>query len=276
MSWNGFKKAINRAGAQVMIKTGHVEKTVDREFDLEEKRFRSMEDSSLKLQKEAKQYFESLKSIMNSQTLITETFDSFYATNNDSYPLISKKSNSVDNDEGIVKNYLKIIKELNDETFKSLNTPYKETVLDPINKFCFYFNDINEAIKKRNHKKIDYDSIRSKVKKLSEKPSDDLNKIPKLEKELNYSKDLYESLNSELKLELPQLISLRVPYLDPSFESLVKIQLRFFTDSYTRLSQVQNSFDAESRDAYANEQLDQKVDDVLQRMRELSITASSD
>ena len=34
------------------------------------------------------------------------------------------------------------------------------------------------------------------------------------------------SLNEQLTNEIPQLIDLRVPYLDPSFEALVKIQLR--------------------------------------------------
>lgn len=41
MSWNGFKKAINRAGTSVMMKTGHVEKTVDKEFEIEERRYRT-------------------------------------------------------------------------------------------------------------------------------------------------------------------------------------------------------------------------------------------
>lgn len=41
MSWNGFKKAINRAGTSVMMKTGQVEKTVDKEFEVEERRYRT-------------------------------------------------------------------------------------------------------------------------------------------------------------------------------------------------------------------------------------------
>ena len=40
------------------------------------------------------------------------------------------------------------------------------------------------------------------------------------------AKEIYEALNEQLTTELPQLIDLRVPYLDPSFEALVKIQLR--------------------------------------------------
>ena len=35
------------------------------------------------------------------------------------------------------------------------------------------------------------------------------------------------------------VIMSRVPYLDPSFEALVKIQLRFCAEAYSRMAQVQ-------------------------------------
>ena len=36
MSWAGFKKNVNRATTQVMMKTGHVERTNDRDYEVEE------------------------------------------------------------------------------------------------------------------------------------------------------------------------------------------------------------------------------------------------
>jgi BAR domain len=57
----GFKKAVNRAGTQVMMKTGHVEKTVDRDYEIEERRYRTMESAANKLQREAKGYLDSLR-----------------------------------------------------------------------------------------------------------------------------------------------------------------------------------------------------------------------
>jgi hypothetical protein len=39
------------------------------------------------------------------------------------------------------------------------------------------------GIKKRNHKMLDYDSMRSKVKRLVEKPDKDPSKLPRAEKE---------------------------------------------------------------------------------------------
>ena len=74
---------------------------------------------------------------------------------------------------------------------------------------------------------------------------------------LKQAKAAYDVLNEQLTNELPQLIDLRyvpaskccgsedtdgekrVPYLDPSFEALVKIQLRFCAEAYSRMAQVQ-------------------------------------
>lgn len=242
-----------------MMKTGHVEKTVDKVFEVEERRYRTMETASNKLQKEAKGYLDSLRAMTASQTRIAETIDAFYG--------------DAGTRDGVSKYYLTAVQELDSETVKALDGPFRETVLDPISRFCAYFGDVNEAIKKRNHKLMDYDALRAKVKRLTEKPSDDATKLPRLEKEMGFAKDQYEQLNVQLTNELPKLIDMRVPYLDPSFEALVKIQLRFCTESYTRLAQVQQYLDASTREEYATGTLDNKVEEVLQNMKELSITS---
>jgi hypothetical protein len=88
------------------------------------------------------------------------------------------------------------------------------------------------------------------------------------------AKAAYEHLNEQLYTELPQLIDLRVPYLDPSFEALVKIQLRFCAEAYSRMAQVQQYLDADTREQYASGQLDARVEEVLSEIRELSITGT--
>ena len=147
-------------------------------------------------------------------------------------------------------------------------------MLDPITRFCAYFPDVNECIKKRAHKLLDYDSLRAKVKKLADKPDKDVTKLPAAEKEAEMARLAYEQLNEQLSTELPQLIELRVPYLDPSFEALVKIQLRFCAEAYSRMAQVQQYLDPETRDQYAQGQLDERVEQVLQEIRELSISGT--
>jgi amphiphysin len=130
------------------------------------------------------------------------------------------------------------------------------------------------GIKKRNHKLLDYDAMRAKVKKLAEKPDKDVNKLPRAEKDTEIAKAAYDALNEQLFTELPQLIDLRVPYLDPSFEALVKIQLRFCTEAYSRMAQVQQYLDADTREQYAQGHLDNRVEQVLQEIRDLSIAGT--
>ena len=107
-----------------------------------------------------------------------------------------------------------------------------------------------------------------------EKPDKDPSKLPRAEKEQDMAKEAYERLNEQLFTELPQLIDLRVPYLDPSFEALVKIQLRFCAEAYSRMAQVQQYLDADTREQYAQGHLDSKVEQVLQEIRDLSIAGT--
>ncbi|KAK4983028.1 BAR adaptor protein Hob3 [Elasticomyces elasticus] len=279
MSWAGFKKNVNRATTQVMMKTGHVEKTNDRDYEVEERRYRTMENAANRLQKEAKGYLDSLRAMTASQMRIAETIDAFYG--------------DAGARDGVSRSYKQAVEDLDAETIKALDGPYRSvikglvkermkeglytgrtTVLEPINRFCAYFPDINECIKKRNHKLLDYDAMRAKVKRLVEKPDKDVTKLPRAEKETEMAKAAYEQLNEQLFTELPQLIDLRVPYLDPSFEALVKIQLRFCAEAYSRMAQVQQYLDADTREQYAQGHLDSRVEQVLQEIRDLSIAGT--
>ena len=230
-----------------MMKTGQVEKTNDRQYEVEERRYRTLESASLRLQKEAKGYLDSLRAMTASQMRIAETIDAFYGD-----------SGATD---GVSRSYKQAVEDLDAETVKALDGPYRcvpsdlrglawdddkgvedtkelrqiewemnrggqesfvgemrldmnaygelmdyiyrTTVLEPINRFCAYFPDVNECkwktsvsrtkhsrrltgragIKKRNHKMLDYDSMRSKVKRLTEKPDKDPAKLPRTEKE---------------------------------------------------------------------------------------------
>ncbi|KAI4151586.1 MAG: hypothetical protein LQ341_000881 [Variospora aurantia] len=256
----GFKKNVNRATTQVMMKTGHVEKTNDRDYEVEERRYRTMESAANRLQKEAKGYLDSLRAMTASQMRIAETIDAFYG--------------DAGANDGVSRSYKQAVEDLDAETIKALDGPFRQTVLEPISRFCAYFPDINECIKKRNHKLLDYDATRARVKKLVEKPDKDPSKLPRAERESDLARSAYETLNEQLFSELPQLIDLRVPYLDPSFEALVKIQLRFCAEAYSRMAQVQQFLDADTREQYAQGHLDSKVEQVLGEIRELSIAGT--
>lgn len=67
MSWHGFKKAVNRAGIQVMQKAGVLEKTEDGEFGAEERRLREVEKSIAQQQKQGKQVLDAMHTLASCQ-----------------------------------------------------------------------------------------------------------------------------------------------------------------------------------------------------------------
>jgi amphiphysin len=100
--------------------------------------------------------------------------------------------------------------ELDNTVTRDLDGPFRATVLEPVGKLNQYFTNVNHAIDKRNHKLIDYDATRSKVRKLVEKPSDDTAKLPRAQQEHDEAREIYELLNEQLIAELPQMVELRV------------------------------------------------------------------
>lgn len=145
--------------------------------------------------------------------------------------------------------------------------------MEPIGKMVGVLPFFNEAIKKRGKKLLDYDRTRTSVKKLIEKPSEDPSKLSKVrmtlikaENEMNVARNIYEPIHQQLMTEIPALISMQVPYLNPSFEAIVKSQLAFNEGAYNRLKEIEKSFPADS-----DRGLEGRIEGVLQQMRELSI-----
>jgi len=246
-------------GTTIMQKAGQIERTVDREFAEEEARYRAMERETNNLQKDAKTYLDSMRSMSSSQTRIAETISLFYTADRASDGAMAGHA------------YKAAVDEMDAGVGLDLSAPYRATVLEPIGKLNSYYANINAAIDKRNHKMLDYDSTRAKVKKLIEKPAEDSTKLPRAQAEHDEAKEIFSILNDQLITELPMLCDLRIPYLDPSFEAMVRCQLRFAEEGYEKLSGVQRYFADNIRDDYANGALDGKVEQALDEMKELSI-----
>ncbi|KAJ3479466.1 hypothetical protein NLI96_g9037 [Meripilus lineatus] len=177
--------------------------------------------------------------------------------------------------------YKRAVDDLDTGIGRELDAPYRTTVMEPLGKMNAYFPVVNEHITKRGKKVrllcwlLDYDSARSRMNKLIAKPSEDPTKLPKAQQEHDDAKEVFDMLNEQLIAELPQLLDLRVPYFDPSFEAMIRMQCKFAEEGYEKMSGVQRYFDDSVRDDYASGQLDSQVEAVLQEMRELSICGGS-
>jgi amphiphysin len=106
-------------------------------------------------------------------------------------------------------------------------------------------------------------------------PSPDLWSVTQAQQELDEAKEIFDLLNDQLVREIPILLEQRVPYFDPSFEAMIRMQCKFAEEGYEKLSGVQRYFGDSVRDDYAAGQLDAQVEGVLQEMRELSICGAA-
>lgn len=86
---------------------------------------------------------------------------------------------------------------------------------------CSYWPEVNTVISKRSKKLVDYDAARSKARKLADKPSDDVSKLPRAEAESEQAREIYEALDSNLKNELPVLLDLVRPMPAQSIAGLL-------------------------------------------------------
>ncbi|KAI9296710.1 BAR-domain-containing protein [Neoconidiobolus thromboides FSU 785] len=254
MSWSGFVKSINRAGTTLMQKAGAVEKTVDEEFEEEKRRFKSLESNLDKLHTETRGYLDSITALTNSQRRIAE--------------LISIAMVDQPQQQQSAEKYNQVIQNLENEALAELETNVKSTNLDPLGRMIAHFPMINDTIKRRQNKLLDFDAARTKAHKLLQKPSEDPIKVSKAEMAAKEAQEVYEAINNQLITEIPRLVDSRLDLLDPSFEALVKSQLQYAAQASETFDNIHAFLPGANK---APNQLDADIEDILLQMRDLTI-----
>eukprot|EP00999_Lentomonas_sp_LEN2_P000584 NODE_1582_length_805_cov_15.889381_g1533_i0.p1 GENE.NODE_1582_length_805_cov_15.889381_g1533_i0~~NODE_1582_length_805_cov_15.889381_g1533_i0.p1 ORF type:complete len:261 (-),score=52.35 NODE_1582_length_805_cov_15.889381_g1533_i0:5-787(-) len=250
---SGFQKSVGRATTTLMQKAGAVDKTVDKQYEDVETRWKDFERKMETLLKDSKSYLDAIRQMTIAQHRIAEQITLFY----DETAVL-----------GLLGLKYKDASEMMDNEFRrNIDAVLRETVLEPLGRFVALFPDIHEAMKKRANKLLDYDAIKTKVRKLAERPSDDAGKFSRVETQAMEAQQVYEGLNNALKTELPILIESRIPYLDPSFEAMVRSQLKFYTDAHNALEPLTRYFDTAGDLSNPEAQ----VEETLQQMRDLNI-----
>ncbi|KAF6011871.1 hypothetical protein HII13_002339 [Brettanomyces bruxellensis] len=296
MSWSGFKKAVNRAGAHVIMKTSkHAEVSVDPEFDRREEKFKKFNGLTAELDTDMSLFLKNFEDLMEAQLNLVKTIDSYYGDYNfqlksDYRGLDTENGPKINERDGISLEYLKILDEIKDTVLPELLEPLKVTVADPITDLLSYNEEISRLIQKRGRKKFDYDVLKTKLDKL-QKEADALNysietigsvdKKPQLSKQLKrlegvkndfeQARFVYTDLNGRLKNEIDQYLTLRFSLLDPTFESFVKIQMKLYGDLYDKLTSSSLSIDGMSLEEQNENKLDDRLDEILGKMKNLRL-----
>lgn len=257
MAWDKLIQLLNKAGD--LIKSPKGMEVIDNAFDHEEMRYRAMESVLLRLDKEMKYYLESLKLLATVQENMALILAGFHGTQQNT----------------VAQLYHTAMEDLSKLTINDLEYPYFHTVLGPLEKFNTHCVQLNHAIKKRYWKKADLEAILLKRKELEDFQMDDSSyqlDVADIEAELEERRKSYEYFNELLKTELPKLVEMRIPYLNPLFEAFVKIQLRFFNENFQKISDVQALLDEESRQSFIDGAYEVKMDEILAQINQLTIT----
>lgn len=146
MSWGGLKKSFNRAGTQLMQRTGQLERSDDSRFKEEEAKYRAFEKHATTLLKYSRDYLDSIRCMYELLTLVMsasesrigDTIEGFFHDNSQTATIASS--------------YKRALEELDARTAKELDGPFRATVLDPMGKLCSYFPEVNKLIEKRSRK----------------------------------------------------------------------------------------------------------------------------
>ncbi|XP_029911958.1 bridging integrator 2a [Myripristis murdjan] len=102
------------------------------------------------------------------------------------------------------------------------------------------FPDVREKISKRGRKLVDYDSSRHQLEALQTAKKRDDVKITKAEEDVNAAKSIYESINSELKEELPTLFQSRIGCYVSVFSAISTLRDTFLKEMSTLSQDLQN------------------------------------
>jgi amphiphysin len=118
---------------------------------------------------EAKAYLDSLRAVSLGQERISATF----CTLLDDPSLPSSTARQA-------RMYKDIMELLAAHGRHEIDDSFRAAVLEPITRFAIAFPECEELARKRAARLLDYDAIRSKVRKATDKPSSNSEKLPRV------------------------------------------------------------------------------------------------
>ncbi|CAM9808238.1 unnamed protein product [Bubo scandiacus] len=236
-----------------------VPKTVERDFEREYGKLQQLEDQTKKLQKDMKKSTDADLAMSKSAVKISSDLLS--------NPLCEQEPGFLE----MVTAFDTAMKRMDSFNQEKVNQIQK-TVIEPLKKFSSVFPSLNMAVKRREQTLQDYKRLQSKVEKYEEKERTGpvLAKLHQAREELRPVKEDFEAKNKQLLEEMPKFYSSRIDYFKPSFESLVRAQVVYYTEMHKIFGDLTAQID---RPGLSDEQRERENDAKLSELRALSIVA---
>ncbi|XP_039244185.1 bridging integrator 3, partial [Pipra filicauda] len=232
---------------------------VERDFEREYGKLQQLEDQTKKLQKDMKKSTDADLAMSKSAVKISSDLLS--------NPLCEQEPAFLE----MVTAFDTAMKRMDSFNQEKVNQIQK-TVIEPLKKFSSVFPSLNMAVKRREQTLQDYKRLQSKVEKYEEKERTGpvLAKLHQAREELRPVKEDFEAKNKQLLEEMPKFYSSRIDYFKPSFESLVRAQVVYYTEMHKIFGDLTAQID---RPGLSDEQRERENDAKLSELRALSIVA---
>ena len=196
-----------------------------------ERRFADLERETKKLHDESEKYFKSINGMLDHQIEFSRAIKEIYqpisgrASDPDSYVIDG-------NPEGIraCEEYEAVVNELKASLAPELEM-IEARIVKPAEELMEVIKGVRKMATKRDHKQLDYDSTKNKLKKLQEKKeksAKDEKDIWNTENKLEQVTEDYHLFNEAMKKELLELFALEKEFILPLFQSFYYMQLNVF------------------------------------------------
>ena len=139
-------------------------------------------------------------------------------------------------------------------------------------RFGSVFPSLNMAVKRREQALQDYRRLQAKVEKYEEKEKTGpvLAKLHQAREELRPVRDDFEAKNKQLLDEMPRFYNSRLDYFQPSFESLIRAQVVYYSEMHKIFGDLTQQLD---QPGHTDEQRERENEARLSELRALSIVA---
>ncbi|XP_063301579.1 bridging integrator 3 isoform X2 [Pelobates fuscus] len=196
-----------------------VPKAVERDFEREYGKLQQLEEQTKKLQKDMKKSIEADLAMSKSAVKISSDLLANPLCEPD--PGFLEMVTALDT-------AMKRMDAFNQEKVNQI----QKTVMDPLKRFSSVFPSLNMAVKRREQALQEYKRLQSKLEKYEEKEKTGaaIAKLHQAREELRPVRDDFTAKNTQLLEEMPQFYNSRVDYFKPSFESLIRAQVVYYTE----------------------------------------------
>lgn len=238
-SLTGNSTGLNRqssASNHTSAGIGVVPRSVQLDFDKEEKKIQQLEQTNKKFYKDVKCYVDKIEELNKSESKMINNLSGL--ANPATVQSITDLNANFQNEEIEFLAKLKLWKDLLNEhnsTCDNLKSSCQTQVIEPMKKLNSLFPQVYEAIKRRQHAFNELCKQQSKLDKALEKERTGVQivKIEQLKQLVATSKQQFQREHTLLMEELPKLYNSRVDYIRPCVSALLESQAKFY-DSYSK------------------------------------------